>query len=78
MSIVLTCIVYVFFVPFFIANGGDCDFENNTFCEWENDNIGRAAFKWIIWSGRAPSDMTGPQTSDASGNRKENKIMNSL
>ncbi|XP_074619397.1 uncharacterized protein LOC141878381 [Acropora palmata] len=47
----------------------DCDFENNTFCEWENDNIGRAAFKWIIWSGRAPSDMTGPQTSDASGNK---------
>ncbi|XP_067040958.1 uncharacterized protein [Acropora muricata] len=47
----------------------DCDFENNTFCEWENDNIGRAAFKWIIWSGKAPSDMTGPQTSDASGNK---------
>ncbi|XP_067041831.1 uncharacterized protein [Acropora muricata] len=47
----------------------DCDFENNTFCEWENDNIGRAAFKWIIWSGKAPSDMTGPQTTDASGNK---------
>ena len=74
----LTCIVYALFVPFSIANGEDCDFENNTFCDWENDNIGRAAFKWIIWSGRAPRDMTGPQTSDASGNRKENRIMNSL
>ncbi|XP_067042176.1 uncharacterized protein [Acropora muricata] len=47
----------------------DCDFENNTFCEWENDNIGRVAFKWMIWSGRAPSNMTGPQTTDASVNK---------
>ena len=46
--------------------GLDCDFENSTFCGWENDNTGRAKFNWTIWSGETPSWSTGPR-SDVSG-----------
>ncbi|XP_015764618.1 PREDICTED: uncharacterized protein LOC107343549 isoform X6 [Acropora digitifera] len=71
---VLSLIFHIVFLRHSLGNNDfssflDCDFENNTFCEWENDDIGRAAFKWMIWSGRAPSDMTGPQTTDASVNK---------
>ncbi|XP_078372311.1 uncharacterized protein LOC144655983 isoform X2 [Oculina patagonica] len=45
----------------------DCDFENSTFCGWENDKSGRAKFNWIIWSGSTSSPTTGPH-SDESGN----------
>lgn len=44
----------------------DCDFDNSTFCGWENDKSARAKFTWVIWSGSTPSVTTGPQ-SDVSG-----------
>ena len=44
-----------------------CDFDNATFCGWENDVTGRAQFLWQIWEGQTPSKRTGP-LSDVSGN----------
>ena len=61
--IVHFCVLLVFLLS---VQGLDCDFENSTFCGWENDNTGRAKFNWTIWSGETPSWSTGPR-SDVSG-----------
>ena len=61
-----TLISLIFMFKLFLYIVLDCDFENSTFCGWENDKTGISKFNWIIWSGITPSRATGPQ-SDVSG-----------
>ncbi|XP_048584250.1 uncharacterized protein LOC5517652 isoform X2 [Nematostella vectensis] len=40
------------------AETGDCDFDNNTLCNWTNSAA--APNRWILWRGPTPSPGTGP------------------
>ena len=51
---------------------GDCDFDQNTFCSWQQDRQ-NDNFDWTLRSGRTPSGNTGPQNDHTTGNGKENK-----
>ena len=63
----MNLLLVVYFLCFFL--GLDCDFDDSTFCGWENDNTGRAKFNWRINSGSTRSWRTGPQA-DVSGSLK--------
>ncbi|XP_067033839.1 MAM and LDL-receptor class A domain-containing protein 1-like isoform X2 [Acropora muricata] len=49
------------------TNEGDCDFDQNTFCSWQQDRQ-NDNFDWTLRSGRTPSGNTGPQNDHTTGN----------
>ncbi|XP_015752026.1 PREDICTED: MAM and LDL-receptor class A domain-containing protein 1-like [Acropora digitifera] len=67
----LALIVQVFFILAFMEQSttatADCDFDQNTFCSWQQDRQ-NDNFDWTLRSGRTPSGNTGPQNDHTTGN----------
>ena len=47
-------------------NQGDCNFEDETLCEY--DNMADSNFNWIVKSGAGPNLFTGPTFDHTYGN----------
>ena len=56
------------FVSEFIS--GNCDFEQDGFCEWRQVYDGSDDFDWTIHSGLTPSIRTGPFMDHTTGTRE--------
>lgn len=55
------------FLFLFICSLGNCDFEQNGFCEWRQVIEGYDDLDWILHKGDTPSEDTGPKEDHTRG-----------